>query len=239
MTSAVISPPAGRAPATTIGFRNLLLSEWTKLRSVRSTYWTTILAAFLTVGLGAVVCIRWAQLITNADPGKIDGFDPTLTSLSGVYLAQIAIGTLGVLVISSEYGTGMIRATFAAVPQRRAVLAAKAIVFGACTLVMGEVLSFAAFGIGQAILSTAHPHVSGIQASASLTQPEVLRAVCGAGLYLTVGRPARIRPRCGDTPHCRRATCLLRCSVRPQRDRGLAADELAQRHHAVSAGQCR
>jgi hypothetical protein len=111
MTSAVISPPAERPPATTVGFSNLLLSEWTKLRSVRSTYWTTILAAFLTVGLGAVVCIRWAQLITNADPGKIDGFDPTMTSLSGVYLAQIAIGTLGVLVISSEYGTGMIRAT--------------------------------------------------------------------------------------------------------------------------------
>jgi len=206
MTSAVISPPAERPPATTIGFSNLLLSEWTKLRSVRSTYWTTILAAFLTVGLGAVVCIRWAQLITNADPGKIDGFDPTLTSLSGVYLAQIAIGTLGVLVISSEYGTGMIRATFAAVPQRRAVLAAKAIVFGACTLVIGQVMSFAAFGIGQAILSTAHPHVSGIQASASLSQPEVLRAVCGAALYLTVvgllgfGLGAAIRHTAGALP---------------------------------------
>ena len=175
MTSAVISPPAERPPATTIGFSNLLLSEWTKLRSVRSTYWTTILAALLTVGLGAVVCARFAQLITHAGPGDFDGFDPTLTSLSGIYLAQIAIGTLGVLVISSEYGTGMIRATFAAVPQRRALLAAKAIVFGACTLVIGQVMSFAAFGIGQAILATAHPRVSGIQASASLSQPEVLR----------------------------------------------------------------
>src|SRR6476660_2876555 len=181
MTSAVISPPAERSPATTIGFSNLLLSEWTKLRSVRSTYWTTILAAFLTVGLGAVVCIRWAQLITNADPGKIDGFDPTMTSLSGVYLAQIAIGTLGVLVISSEYGTGMIRASFVAVPQRRAVLAATAIVFGAGTVVIGQVMSFGALAVGQGVLAAAHPHVCGIQASASLSQREVLRAVCGAG----------------------------------------------------------
>ena len=206
MISAVISPPAAQSPAPTIGFSNLLLSEWTKLRSVRSTYWTTILAVLFTVGLGAVVCVRYAQLIADDGPGKLDGFEPTLTSLSGIYLAQLAIGTLGVLVISSEYGTGMIRATFAAVPQRRAVLGAKAIVFGACTLVIAEVMSFAAFGIGQAILSTAHPHVSGIQASASLSQPEVLRAVVGAGLYLTVvgllgfGLGAAIRHTAGALP---------------------------------------
>jgi hypothetical protein len=70
MTNAVISPPARQSPATTIGFSNLLLSEWTKLRSVRSTYWTTILAALLTVGLGAVVCARWAQLITDDGRGN-------------------------------------------------------------------------------------------------------------------------------------------------------------------------
>jgi len=146
--------------------------------------------------------------VSDDGPGKLGDFDPTLTSLSGVYLAQIAIGTLGVLVISSAYGSGMIRATFAAVPQRRAVLAAKAIVFGACTLVLGEVMSFAAFGIGQAILSTAHPQMSGIQASASLSQPDVLRAVCGAGLYLTVvgllgfGLGAAIRHTAGALPAC-------------------------------------
>ena len=100
-----------------------------------------------------------------------------------MYLAQIAIGTLGVLVISSEYGTGMIRATLSAVPQRRAVLAAKARL-RACTLMVGELLTFAAFVIGQAILSTAHAHVSGIQASASLIDRS-LRAVIGGGLYLT------------------------------------------------------
>jgi ABC-2 type transport system permease protein len=190
------------APATTIGFGNLMRSEWTKLRSVRSTYWTTLAAALSTVALGVVICARFRQLINADGPGKLDGFDPTLTSLNGVYLAQIAIGTLGVLIISSEYATGMIRATFSAVPQRRAVLAAKALVFAGAALILGELMSFAAFGIGQAILSGAHPDLSkgfpgadgaapdlardfpGLHSSASLADPDVLRAVFGAGLYL-------------------------------------------------------
>jgi ABC-type transport system involved in multi-copper enzyme maturation permease subunit len=118
--------------------------------------------------------MKWADDIRKS-PG--DTPDPTLASLNGIFLAQVAVGTLGVLVISSEYGTGMIRATFGAVPQRRAVLAAKGLVFVAVTLVIGEILSFAAFGIGQAILSGAH-------AGASLGEPQVLRAVVGGGLYL-------------------------------------------------------
>lgn len=165
--------------ATTIGFGNLLRSEWTKLRSVRSTYWTTLLALLTTVALGAIICLRWAQIIRSGGPGKLDGFDATLTSLNGIYLAQIAIGALGVLVISSEYGTGMIRATLAAVPQRRAVLAAKGLVLGGATLALGEMLSFASFGIGQAILA-------GVHGGASLRDPGVLRAVVGGGLYLAV-----------------------------------------------------
>ncbi len=165
-------------PATTIGFGNVLRSEWTKLRSVRSTYWTLLMAVLTTVALGAVICARWAYVARHDGPGNLDGFDPTLTSLNGIYLAQIAVGALGVLVITSEYGTGMIRATFSAVPQRRSMLAAKGIVFGGAMLLLGEVMSFAAFGIGQALLSGAH-------AGASLGQPGVLRAVIGAGLYLS------------------------------------------------------
>ncbi len=178
--SAVLAPRAdtAREPATTVGFGNVMHSEWTKLRSVRSTYWTLIVAVLSTVALGAVICARWAQIVRSDGPGKLDGFDATLTSLNGIYLAQIAIGTLGVLVISSEYGTGMIRATFSAVPQRRVVLAAKGIVFAAVMLLLGEVMSFAAFGIGQALLSGAH-------AGVSLGQPGVLRAVLGAGIYLS------------------------------------------------------
>jgi ABC-2 type transport system permease protein len=155
-------------------FANVLRSEWTKLRSVRSTYWTMLFAVAVTIGVSVIVCVKWAHDIRHS-PG--DKLDPTLASLNGVFLAQVAVGTLGVLVISSEYGTGMIRASFGAVPRRRVVLAAKGLVFTALTLVVGEILSFAAFGIGQAILHGAH-------AGASLGQPQVLRAVVGGGLYL-------------------------------------------------------
>ncbi len=165
------------AGPTSIGFGNVLLSEWTKLRSVRSTYWTALAAVVATIAAGALICHQQANgIISGKD--SADGFDAPLASLSGIYLAQVAVGALGVLVISSEYGTGMIRATMAAVPQRRAVLASKAIVFDGCTLVIGEVLSFAAFAIGQALLHPAH-------AGVSLGAPGALRATVGGGLYLT------------------------------------------------------
>lgn len=172
-----------REPATTIGFGNVMLSEWTKLRSVRSTYWTAIAAALLMVALGAAICLRFAQVAGQGGIDSLDGFDAPLTSLTGIYLAQLAVGALGVLVITSEYATGMIRATFCAVPQRRAVLAAKALVFSGVTLLIGQVLSFSAFGIGQAFLG--HARVGGVRPSASLGDPGALRAVVGAGLYLT------------------------------------------------------
>ncbi len=157
-----------------MNFADVLRSEWTKLRSVRSTYWTGLIAVLATIGVCVIVCIKWADDIRHS-PGTT--IDATTVSLNGIFLAQVAVGTLGVIVISSEYGTGMIRATFGAVPQRRAVLAAKGLVFGVVTLVIAEILSFTAFGIGQAILSAAH-------AGVSLGQPEVLRAVIGGGLYL-------------------------------------------------------
>jgi ABC-2 type transport system permease protein len=161
----------------TVGFGNVLVSEWTKLRSVRSTYWTAIVAVLATIAIGALICHQWEQ---NISIGKdsVQGFDAALTSLNGIYLAQVAVGALGVLVISSEYGTGMIRATLGAVPQRRTMLAAKGLVFAVSTLVVGEILSFGAFAIGQAILSSAH-------ANTSLSDPGVLRATIGGGLYLT------------------------------------------------------
>jgi ABC-type transport system involved in multi-copper enzyme maturation permease subunit len=165
------------ARPNTVGAGNLLRSEWTKLRSVPSTYWTGTIAVLSTIGLGVGLSIRWQRDITK-HPLDAVGFDSTLTSLNGVYLAQVAVGALGVLVISSEYGTGMIRATLGAVPQRRAMLAAKAGVFAACTLAVSEVVSFVTFWTGQAIM-----HGAGV--GASLADPGVLRAVVGSGLYLT------------------------------------------------------
>ncbi len=174
MTSTV---PLRPAQPHTIGFGNVRRSEFTKLRSVRSTYWTALVAALGAIAVGVLICIQWRNNVL-AGKDSVDGLDAPLISLNGLYLAQVAFGTLGVLVISSEYGTGMIRATVAAVPQRRAVLAAKGIVFAASSLVLAEILSFSAFGIGQAILAPTH-------ASVSITAPGALRATVGGGLYLT------------------------------------------------------
>ncbi len=159
----------------TVGFGNLLRSEWTKLRSLRSTYLCAGLIALLTVGLAVIMGLRWSHE-TRPLP---DNFDAANVSLSGFYLAQVVAGALGVMVISSECATRMIWATTAAVPQRRSLLAAKGTVLGAAVLVLGEICAFVSFVVGQALL--AHRH-----AGASLGDPGVLRAVIGAGLYLTV-----------------------------------------------------
>jgi ABC-2 type transport system permease protein len=134
----------------TTGFGNVVLSEWTKVRSLRSTYVCTGLVTLAMLGLSIGLAARWAH-----QHGPVpDWFDAVNISLSGTYLAQVIVGTFGVMAISSEHTTGMIRATFAAVPQRRAVLAAKVLVVGVATLVIGELLSFGSFAVGQALSPT-------------------------------------------------------------------------------------
>jgi ABC-2 type transport system permease protein len=158
---------------------DVLRSEWTKLRSVRSTYWTLAAAAAVTIGLGAILSLFYINNYTTMSAADRAGFEPTSYALSGLFLAQLAVGVLGALVITSEYGTGMIRTTFAAVPQRRLVLGAKAIVFTAVTLVTGVVSCLVGFFLSQAILSTHHLQTT-------IGAPGVLRAVIGGGLYLAV-----------------------------------------------------
>jgi hypothetical protein len=154
-------------------------SEWIKLRSVRSTWWTLAAMAVLTVGIaviaGATIPSRWASM---SEVERLT-FDPTSVSLRGLLFSQLVIGVLGVLVMSAEYGTGTIRATLAAVPNRPWVLAAKTGIFAAVALVVGEILSFAAFFVGQALLTSPATH-------ATLGQPGVLRAVAGGGLVVAV-----------------------------------------------------
>jgi ABC-2 type transport system permease protein len=154
-------------------------SEWIKLRSVRSTVWSLLVAVGILVGLGALFCAarvaRWDRLPL----GERLHFDPTGFSLNGIFLAQLAVGVLGVLVMTSEYATGQIRATFGATPQRRTVLVAKVLVFVVVVFVIGVVGSFAAFTIGQSIFAAKH-------AQAHLGDPGVLRAVIGGGAYLAV-----------------------------------------------------
>ncbi len=139
-TSPALTPTIS-SPHLNLG--GVIRSEWTKLRSVRSTWWTLLATFAIMVGLGALLCAAFVSRFDGLDPGDIARFDPTAHSLRGLFLAQLTIGVLGVLAITNEYATGMIRNTFAAVPQRRAVLAAKALVFGVVALVVGLTGSFA------------------------------------------------------------------------------------------------
>ena len=122
-------------------FSAALAAETTKFRSVRSTVWTLLTVVAATVGIGAIFCAaevaRWDQI----SPHMRAVFDPTLQSLNGIIPAQLAIGVLGVLVISSEYTTGTIRTTLAAIPQRKLILGAKVVVFAAAAMVVrGDLL---------------------------------------------------------------------------------------------------
>jgi hypothetical protein len=154
-------------------------AEWTKLRSVRSTYWTLLATGGIMVGISALLAAAYVSRYDRLSALDRATFRPIGFSLNGIFLAQLAIGVLGVLVMTSEFGTGMIRATFTAMPQRRLVLAAKGAVFAAAASVVGIASSFAAFFVGQAILAN-----KGI--GVSITHPGALRSVIGAGLYLTV-----------------------------------------------------
>jgi ABC-2 type transport system permease protein len=153
-------------------------SEWTKLWSLRSTRWT-LLAAVLSMGLGIVVAAaqmnRWSSL-GSAERASFDAID---MGVGGYNLAQLAIGILGVLVISGEYATGMIRSSLMAVPRRVPVLAAKVGVFAAVTFVLMLVATLIAFFGAQAV-------VAGHGLDQGLGDSHALRVVVGTALFLTV-----------------------------------------------------
>ncbi|NGO71477.1 ABC transporter permease [Streptomyces boncukensis] len=155
----------------------VLKSEWTKVRSVRSTVWTLALALVVTVGLGALIC-----LLTNNEYDDMSAhdkmtFDATFVSFAGMGLGQLAMIAFGVLVVSAEYSTGMIRNSLAAVPQRGVFLLCKVIVVGLLVLLVGMVTSFVTFFLGQSLLG---------DHGVSIGDHGVLRAVLGGGLYMTL-----------------------------------------------------
>ena len=147
-------------------------SEWVKLRGTRATYWTLLVAAVAMVGLGALFASRYTHFSTSQKAS----ISPASYSLSGFFLAQLAIGVLGVLVMTSEYSTGTIRPTLIALPQRLILLAAKAFTLLTVTGPIVIASSFAAFFAGQAILP------AGVRVH--LGEGGVLRSVFGAALYL-------------------------------------------------------
>ncbi|GGL36452.1 ABC transporter permease [Planomonospora parontospora subsp. antibiotica] len=149
----------------------VLRSEWTKLRSVRSTLWTLLTAVALMVGFGVLLTAVSKDMGEEVGPA-----DALMFSLSGSPFASLAVASLGVLVISGEYRTGMIRTTLLAVPGRLRMLAAKVAVFTAVALTVSLVASFAAFLAGQAVLG---------DAGIALGDPGALRAVVGSALLIT------------------------------------------------------
>ncbi|MFC4033201.1 ABC transporter permease [Streptomyces polygonati] len=173
-STASFAEPRGRV--TQVG---VLRSEWIKLRTLRSTFYTLIAAVVALIGFGVLFCAVTASHWPHMGAGERARFDPALTSLRGYFLAQLAVGVLGVLVITGEYATGMIRATLSAVPRRLPVLWAKAALYSAVTWVLMTAGALVAFLVGQAMLSSRH-------IDTTLSAPGVTRMVLGAGLYLTV-----------------------------------------------------
>ncbi len=174
---AAVALPQARGTALKVTQWRVIVSEWIKIRSLRSTVYTLLAAVVVVVGFGVIAALTSTGAITTGDGGEGVGTDPVAISLTGVMLAQLVIGVLGVLVITADYSTGMIRSTLAAVPKRLPVLWAKAGVLAVVTGVLMLVAVFAAFLSGQAILS-------GGGTGAALTDPGVLRAVLGSVGYL-------------------------------------------------------
>jgi ABC-2 type transport system permease protein len=178
MTAATAGHPAYRGAAVArTGFARIAASEWIKLRSLRSTHYSLAAAACCAVAVAILACAttvgRWPAL----SPAVRAAVDPVKLSLDGWPVVQLIVGVLGALAMTSEHGTGLIRSTLAAVPQRGTLLAAKCAVIGAVVLVLAEILAFVSFFTGQAILSARHIQVT-------LGHPGALRAVLAAGLYL-------------------------------------------------------
>jgi ABC-2 type transport system permease protein len=169
------------SPPKRAGFGRLMQSEWTKIRSVRSTVWSLILFVVVSIGFTvlftALTEANWSQAGTDQRVRIVT--DPVSFIMgAGLGLGQLTICVLGALLITTEYSTGVIRSSLLAVPRRIPMLAAKAVVFAVLILVAAEIVCFAAFLTGSAIL---HAH-----APVSLGDPNVTRAVIGSGLYLTV-----------------------------------------------------
>jgi ABC-type transport system involved in multi-copper enzyme maturation permease subunit len=168
---------AAHRPAAGATLPRVARSEWTKLRTLPSACWLLLSAAVLTVGFG----ILYAELTAARPPhGRAAAarFDPVSVSLSGVQLAVLAAGVLGVLAITGEFGTGQIRSTLTAVPRRLPVLWGKAAALAAACLAVCLPATLVAFLAGQAILT---PHRLGV----TLSHPGAARAVLGSALFLT------------------------------------------------------
>ncbi|WP_327068980.1 ABC transporter permease subunit [Kitasatospora sp. NBC_01302] len=158
-------------------FPAILRSEWTKIRTVRSTVWTLLLVFVVTAALGALLSLLTKNNFADFRKGVGTPFDATATSFSGIVLGEIAMIVFGVLAVGNEYSSGMIRVSLAAVPQRGTLLTGKMVVIGVLALMISLLTAFITFFLGQALLGNHHTTIGA---------PHVLRAVFGAAVYLTL-----------------------------------------------------
>jgi ABC-2 type transport system permease protein len=165
-----------------LGTAPALRAEWLKFRTVRSTAWSLLLLVGVSVLFTAFVSAGSSTM--GGSPDRPGDNDLVLESLSGVWFGQIAAAVLAVLVITSEYSTGMIRTSLAADPRRRTLLGAKAVVVGTVVLVVGFATSTACFLIGQQLFRRGGFVYENGYPAVSLADGEAFRAVVGTGAYL-------------------------------------------------------
>ncbi|MDH6131877.1 ABC-2 type transport system permease protein [Kitasatospora sp. MAA4] len=176
----LISTRAGTGKVT---MAHVVNAEWIKFRTLRSTYFTLLAAVVADIGIAIASCYGAVDRIQHprheGPQHFLQDFSPAEWSLQGYNLAQLALGVLGVLIVTGEYSTGMIRASLSAVPRRLPMLWGKAAVFGVVAAVLSCVCVLTSFLVGQSILSTVHVQTT-------LSAPGVSRVVFGTALYLTV-----------------------------------------------------
>lgn len=183
-TVTALPTPKRRTHAGRVTQARVALSEWTKLRTLRSTRYSLLTALVLTIGFAVTAALVIAGQWGSMSAGDKAGFNPLGMSVIGVTFAQLAIGVLGVMIISGEYSTGMIRSTLAAVPRRLPVLWGKAGVFGLVTLALSIPAMLIAFFSTQAIIGG--NSLNGVDVALSFSDPGVARSVIGGALYLTL-----------------------------------------------------
>jgi ABC-2 type transport system permease protein len=183
--SAVLTPVGAAAatraaaPVLKVTQARVLVSEFTKFRTVRSTVWTLLVAVVLMIGIGALFSAVTASQYHTFGAADKATFNPVSTSLAGTMFAVVAFGVLGVLMVSGEYSTGMIRSSLTAVPRRLPVLWGKLAVFAGVIFSVSLIASGISFFLGQALLN-------GHDLGVSIAAAGALRSVIGAALYVTV-----------------------------------------------------
>jgi ABC-2 type transport system permease protein len=181
MTTATIVRPEHAAvrPTHRPGFTDLMSSEWTKIKTLRSTWWSLGVMVVLSIGFSILACIVETHDYLTMDPQTRAEFRQDTIGLifqPGVEFACLAVGVLGVMLIASEYSTGMIRATTLAAPRRTSALLAKGATLAALVFVVSEIIAIPSFFIGSAITSK--------YASTSITDPTTIRSILAFGFYM-------------------------------------------------------